>query len=222
MLSGVIFDLDGVIVDSHSAHRRAWKRFLRSVGRNISDSELDFVLDGRKREDILVRFLGSMSPDQIVHYGRRKEDMFRDEAVDMNPVAGLFDFLDELRRAEIPAAVASSGSKSRVLFILELLKIKGRFSAVVTGDDVMRGKPDPAIFVRAAKEINCSPDEGLVIEDAVAGVIAAKAAKMKCLAIASNGRANALRQAGADEVATDFLAIRLNKLSALFEEKRAV
>lgn len=221
MLNGIIFDMDGVIVDSHTAHKKAWRSFLASLSRDVSDADLDFVLDGRKKEDILVHFLGPLSREDEARYGHLKEQLFYDHAADVNVIEGLHEFVTELRSRGIKTAVASCGSKSRVHFILELLKIHDSFSAIVTGDDVPRGKPDPAIFLRAAEMIGCEPGQSLVIEDAVAGVIGAKAAGMKCLAIASNGRARALQEAGADRIVTDFTSVCVDELQKLFEHGAA-
>ena len=96
MLRGIVFDMDGVIIDSHPLHRRAWKTFLQTVGRDITDAELDFILDGRKREEILCYFLGELSPSQIIDYGTRKDEMLRQLAEEMQPLQGIAEFLDSL------------------------------------------------------------------------------------------------------------------------------
>src|SRR5579872_2761127 len=93
-LRGVIFDMDGVIVDSHPAHRKAWRQFLQSLGRDVSDSELDFILDGRKRRDILSHFLGQVSEAELVEYGRRKDEFFQQSAPDVKPIPGVTEFLN--------------------------------------------------------------------------------------------------------------------------------
>ena len=216
MMTGVIFDMDGVLIDSHPIHKRAWKRFLASLGQQPSDEKLDFVLDGRKREDILRHFLGELTPEQTIAYGQRKEEMFREEAMDVVPIAGVLDLLTELRRCNVNVAVASCGSASRVEFMLERLGLQERFAAVLTGDDVALGKPDPTIFRAAADRIGSPYQTSLVVEDAVSGVIAAKSAGMKCLAITSNGRGPALKNAGADLIASDFREIGFEALNALF------
>ena len=211
-----IFDMDGVIVDSHPIHKRAWRRFLTSVGHSFDDADLDFVLDGRKREDILRHFLGDLSAEQIDEYGRMKESLFREEALEMETISGLLELLQNAKKAGISMAVASSGSCSRVHFVLGRLGIQGHFSTVVTGDDVHHGKPNPEIFRKAAQLLAARNEDTLVIEDAVSGVIAAKNAGMKCMAIASNGRAEALRKAGAEIVVPDFKSVTLDRLAALF------
>src|SRR5579863_5617224 len=150
MLRGVIFDFDGVIVDSHPAHMRAWKSFLSSVGKTVSEEQLQFVLDGRKREDILRHFMGNLDPEQMVAYGLRKEKCFRDEVTHVRIADGLEDFLEELRCERLALAIASSGSRSRVHFLLDRFGLKKFFRVVVTGDEVEHGKPHPALFLKAA------------------------------------------------------------------------
>ena len=216
MLEGVIFDLDGVIVDSHPAHKQAWRTFFQSIGKQVSEDDLGFVLEGRKREDILRHFLGDLSEEQVKHYGAAKEALFRDSVQELKTIQGLDGFLDQLTQAEIPIALASSASRHRAEYMLEQLGLRPLFKAVITGDDVVKGKPDPALFVLAAQGIEVHPAKALVCEDAVAGVQAAKAAGMRCLAIASNGRGPVLQKAGADMVVPDFTDIRLEILRPLF------
>ncbi len=212
MIRGVIFDFDGVIVDSHPAHIRAWRKFLDSVGQQVSEEELEFVLDGRKRDEILRHFLGELSEEQRLVYGQRKEQIFRDEAQDVPTIEGLRDFLDELDEANVALGLASSGSRSRIDFLLAGLELKKRFRAVVTGNEVNEGKPDPAIFLKAAGELQIAPPELLAVEDAVSGIKAAKSAGMKCLGIAPWHRVSILLNAGADHVVPSFVSLSFGKL----------
>jgi beta-phosphoglucomutase len=216
MLEGVIFDLDGVIVDSHPAHKKAWRTFFQSIGKQVSEDDLAFVLEGRKREDILRHFLGDLSEEQVKHYGAAKEALFRDSVQELKTIDGLNGFLDQLIHAEIPIALASSASRHRAEYMLEALGLRPLFKAIITGDDVVKGKPDPALFVLAAQGLAVHANNALVCEDAVAGVQAAKSAGMRCLAIASNGRGPVLSNAGADMVIPDFTALRLEELRPLF------
>lgn len=216
MLSGVIFDMDGVLIDSHPAHKVAWRRFLSEVGKDVSDSELAFVLDGRKRQDILHHFLGDLDEQQLSEFGRRKDEYFLALAGTIETVRGLLPFLNELEESRIPKAVATSAMPSRAHSMLTRLALKQRFSAVVTGQDVVHGKPHPAIFQLAGERLGVCPDNLLVIEDAVSGVRAAKAAGMKCLGISSGEHARALLAAGADYVSPDFESLALADLQTLF------
>jgi len=216
MLEGVIFDLDGVIVDSHPAHKQAWRTFFQSIGKQVSEDDLGFVLEGCKREDILRHFLGDLSDEQVKQYGAAKEALFRDSVQELKTIHGLNRFLNQLTQAAIPMALASSASRHRAEYMLEQLQLRPLFKAIITGDDVVKGKPDPALFVLAAQALELNVDKVLVCEDAVAGVKAAKTAGMRCLAIASNGRGPVLKKAGADMVIPDFTAIKLDDLRPMF------
>jgi HAD superfamily hydrolase (TIGR01509 family) len=217
MLGGVIFDFDGVIVDSHAAHIKAWKEFLLSKGKTVSDADLSFVREAAKRQELLRHFLGELTPDQIASYGAEKDRLFQARATEVKLVQGFAEFLVQLDAAALPSAVATSGSRSRVEQTLETLNLFKRFRTVVTGNDVERGKPDPDLFLLAAQALQIEPDRILVCEDAVAGVHAAKSAGMKCVGIASNGRESLLRQAGADLVVKDFAHTSLDDVRRLFD-----
>lgn len=141
--------------------------------------------------------------------------MFRAEARAINMVDGVMEFFDRVQDAGLPMGLASSGSHNRVEFILDSMDLRRRFRVIVTGDDVAEGKPDPAIFVLAARQLQCPHSAVLVVEDAVAGITAAKQVGMKCLGIASNGRGHLLHQAGADAVVPNFVGLTLESLHKL-------
>lgn len=216
MLKGVIFDLDGVVVDSHPAHIRAWNKFLLSVGKSVAETELEFVRDGRKKEDILRHFLGDLDGSEIRAYGQKKDLLFYEEARNVNTVAGIGELLSELNRTGVPTAVASSGSSERVRYTLDLVGVRKYFATVVTGDEVAKGKPDPAIFCRAAEKLGVAPSDSLAFEDSVSGVQAATAAGMKCLGIAWPSRAQSLVEAGAQDVLVDFVGTSVSQIRQLF------
>jgi beta-phosphoglucomutase family hydrolase len=216
MLKGVIFDMDGVLINSHPLHKKVWAQFLASVNKAVTEEELDFVLDGRKREEILRHFLGDLPADQIREYGKRKNAIYQESSSDLLTISGAVEFLDMLEKAGISMAVATSASSVRAHDILARLGILKKFTAVVTGNDVTKGKPDPEIFMQAADRLNLVPQDLLVVEDAVSGVMAAKSAGMKCLGIASDGRREKLEAAGADWVIADYKRISLADVKQLF------
>jgi beta-phosphoglucomutase len=216
MLRAVIFDMDGVIVDSHPAHKKAWQKFLELQNRSVCSQDLNFIMEGRKRDEILRHFLGELSDEQLLILGHQKEQIFREEAVDVKPIEGLGDFLQKLSGAEIRLAVASSGSSRRVNDILNSLGLIRYFQAVVTGDQVNHGKPDPAIFRLACDRIGVQPSEALVFEDSVSGVQAAKSAGMRCIGVATNGIIPILLEAGADNIISDFSGVTFDQLQSLF------
>lgn len=217
MLRGVVFDMDGVVIDSHPAHRAAWKAFLETLGKTVGSSELDVILDGGKREEILRHFLGELSSDQVLEYGKRKDEILRMHTTKLEPMAGVVDFLDQLFNSGIRVALATSGAKHRTLYTLNELRIAHYFETVVTGDDVSAGKPDPAIYRLAAERMQEHPENLMAIEDAVSGVKAARSAGLRCAAIAHNGRADLLRRAGAHPITEDFRSLSLSQLETCFD-----
>jgi beta-phosphoglucomutase len=218
MLKGVIFDMDGVIVDSHPIHIKAWKRFFASVWINPADDELEIVREGRKKEEILQHFLSGLTEDQIRQYAQEKDRLYRDEAADLMMIEGVEQLLSKLHQAGIPAAVASSGSSWRVRHTLDLLHLGDRFSTVVAGDEFKAGKSDSAIFQKTAQQMQVRFEESLVFEDSVSGVRSASAIGMKCLGIADCCRAEALLNAGAKHVYPNFVDTQLSELQNLFAE----
>lgn len=216
MLKGVIFDMDGVLVDSHPAHERAWKTLLLSMGRLVSEEDLGFIRQGQKKQDILKYFLGELPDNEVRELGKKKDLLFQREEASIRTVAGVRELLSELNRAAIPAAVASCGTRARVRRLLDTLQLNNSFDTIFTGDDVVLGKPDPSIFVKASVQLRLNPTELLVFEDSVSGVLAANAARMKSVGIAGPLRAKSLIQAGALHALPHFVGVSVSMLQQLF------
>jgi beta-phosphoglucomutase len=222
MIKGVVFDMDGVLIDSHPVHRRAWRRFLESVGRSTTENELDFILDGRKREEILRYFFEDIAPEQIEEYGSRKDEMLREIGDEMQPVPGVVSFIEELSESGIRVALATSARRRRVEGTLTDLGLAHYFSPIVTGDEVYAGKPDPAIYRLAAERMQESPEHLLAVEDAVAGIKSAIGAGIRCMGVAPEQRAEALRAAGANPIIADFRKLSLAEITIAFDSSQNV
>lgn len=216
MLSGVVFDLDGVIVDSHHLHRRAWRAFLASVGKNVSELDLDFILEGRRRRDILIHFLGELSDSEIHEYGKQKDDFFRQDCVLLEPVVGSVEFIKELAQAGLRLAVATSASRQRARWTLQQFEIADYFEVTVTGDDVVHSKPDPAIYRLAAQRLSLAPERLFAVEDSVCGVRSATLAGLRCLGIGRGADVLPLIGAGADCVFPNLLGLSVKDLKEAF------
>ena len=217
-VDSVIFDMDGVIIDSHPAHRRAWQEFLRTLGKDVSDHELDFILDGRKRHEILRHFLGEVSEAKLREYGRRKDRIFEETSLEVRPVPGAVEFIKDVKRQGIKLAIATSASRSRTGSTLQRLGLADHFSVVVTGDDVREGKPDPAVYRLVCRRIKSDVRRSIAIEDAVSGVRAAREAGLKCVGVGSAPGEDKLRQAGAAHVIENFLGVSLADLQAILAD----
>ena len=216
MLKGIIFDLDGVLVDSHAAHRKAWQKLLTSIGRDFTETELEFVVEGHKREEILRYFLGEMSEADVQRYGALKKSYFREFAHEVTPVPGVLEFVRAAEETGLTLAVGTSAGAKRAEETIAGLGLQSHFSAIVTGDDVVKGKPNPAVFNLAAERLGISSRNLMVCEDAAADVQAAKSDGMNCLAIAATGRTELLKEAGADWIVEDFRSVELQELRKQF------
>jgi HAD superfamily hydrolase (TIGR01509 family) len=203
-LRGVVFDMDGVLVDSHPVHRKAWRLFLNTLGRDVRDSELDFILDGRKRHDILRHFLGERPDHEIEEFGRRKDAIFRQVQLAVVPIPGVVRLVRELHACGTTLAVATCASASRAHSTLASLGLRHYFHAIVTGEDVSKGKPDPAIYLRSCERLQLEASSLLAVEDAVSGVRSAVAAGLNCLALARHETPENLLSAGAAQAIRSF------------------
>jgi HAD superfamily hydrolase (TIGR01509 family) len=204
MLKAVIFDLDGVIADSHPAHEAAWKALLSEQGLDPATVNVAFLYAGHPRREILNHYLGALSDPLIERLGRRKDELYLRSAKRLAPKPGIPRVLSELQTSGIALAVATSAGRIRTEETLAKFAISRRFSAVVTGNDVRAAKPAPDIFLLAASRLGATSEEVVVVEDSVAGVQAARAAGMKCVGYAPPERMPALLQAGADTVIAEF------------------
>jgi beta-phosphoglucomutase len=209
--------MDGVLIDSHPVHRQAWREFLASVGKNVDDDQLQYILEGRRREEILRHFFGNLSDAILAEYGKQKDRFFHEKFKDVRLVPGVRALLDTLRSGDIKLGIATSASSYRTWRTLDLLQLNTTFAAVVTGDDVSVGKPDPAVYQLAARKMQLLPQNILVMEDAPCGVQAAKSAGMSCIGVSCNGVMRALIQAGADKVIPDFLDLSAEAVQQLWQ-----
>lgn len=174
-MQGIIFDLDGTLIDNMMVHHRAWQRKLRELG-------LDYSLDRVKEEihgvnlEILERLFGDRySLEDRQRIASEKEAAYREiYAPEITPLPGLMDFLDELTAAKLPMAIATAGPPENCFFALDALGIRDRFGHVVHSAMVSHGKPHPEAFEQAAAGLGLPLRECLVFEDSVTGAKAAK------------------------------------------------
>jgi beta-phosphoglucomutase len=221
MLRAVIFDLDGVIADSHPIHAITWKALLTEQGLDPERLSLDFILAGRPRNEILRHYLGELPTGTLESLGRRKDELYSMSAACLLPMPGLLDFLGRLESRGIAKAVATSAGKRRTLETLRRIGIADRFAAVVTGEDVRVQKPSPDIFELAVTKLRVLPVETIAIEDSVAGIQAARAAGMKCVGYAGPDRRAELLAAGADEVISEFALHCVESFERMFRTNGA-
>jgi len=186
MLKAVIFDVDGVLVDSYHAHFLSWRHLGNEHGVEVTEEQFASTF-GRTSRDILARWDRSFDERAIARLAERKEELYRDIVrADFPTMYGAERLLDELAAAGVALALGSSGPPENVELSMEKLG-RDRFDAYVTGFDVEHGKPAPDVFLTAARRLGVSPAECVVIEDAVPGLQAAKAAEMAAVGLVSTG-----------------------------------
>ena len=186
-MRAVLFDLDGVLVDSYAAHMRSWRRLAAEEGLPFSERDFARSFGRTSRESIATYWPGRASG--TARLDARKEALFRDDIRDRFPaMEGALELVEALRAAGFALAIASSAPPDNVELTLERLGFRDSFGAVVTGADVHRGKPDPQVFLLAAQRLGAPPACCLVVEDAPVGVAAAHAGGMKAVALLSTGR----------------------------------
>lgn len=194
-IQAVIWDLDGVIIDSADEHRRAWQRLAREEGIVMTDADF-WATFGKRNDDIFATLWGNLPPERVKELSDRKEMYFRELIRESAaPLPGAIDLMRGLHYAGFAQALASSTPVENINLIAEVLGLKRYLSILVSGETVARGKPAPDIFLKAATELHMDPTVCLVIEDAVAGVEAAHAAGMRCIAVAGNRDLPGLRKA---------------------------
>ncbi|MFQ5430162.1 MAG: HAD family hydrolase [Phycisphaerae bacterium] len=210
---GVIFDMDGVLVDSYAAHFESWRRLAEEIGRTMTEARFAATF-GRTSRDIIRELFGIDDPAAARRCDDRKEALYREIiAADFPAMPGATALVRSLHAAGIRLAVGSSGPPENVALACDRLGIEPCLDAIVTGADVTRGKPDPQVFQLAAERLTLPPGSCIVIEDAPAGVEAARRAGMRCVALAGTTPADAL--AAADRVVHRLDEIDAAGLSAL-------
>jgi beta-phosphoglucomutase len=212
-LRAVIWDLDGVIIDSAEAHLKSWHRLAQEEGLPFSDEQF-WATFGWRNDTIIPTLWGSMPPEQVRTLADRKEAYFREFVRDTAaPLPGAIELLSSLHDAGYAQALASSTPIENIQLISQVLGLKRYLSVFISGETVARGKPAPDIFLKAAAELHVEPVQSLVIEDAVAGVEAAHAGGMRCIAVAGNRDLPGLR--AADLMVKDLTEVNVERIRQL-------
>ena len=203
---GVVFDMDGVLVDSGAHHRAAWVALLAELDVAATSPELWRLTIGRPAHEAVSLLLGRELPgDEAMRLASRKRELYRLFARrGAQAVPGAPAFVGSVARTGVACAVATSASRDDARHVLDTLGLAGRFGAVVTAEDVARGKPDPEIYVRAAGAIGVAPGECLAFEDAVVGVQAARGAGMRVIGVTTAHSGDELSAAGAERAIAHF------------------
>ena len=203
--AAVIFDMDGVLVDSGAHHREAWIRLLGELGVSVPPGFWRRTI-GRPSVEAVPLLLGkSLTPAEARRLANRKHAHYETlAAAGMPAVPGVIAFVDTLRARAVPLAVATSARRADTVELLGPLGLLDRFDAIVTAEDVIRGKPDPEVYLCAARRLGAAPADCLVFEDALVGVQAARGAGMRVVGVATTYPPDDLVGAGAESAIATF------------------
>lgn len=218
--AAIIFDMDGVLVDSNPVHLRKWMDFFEAHGIPYDENELPNIVLGPSNEVIIRRHFGEeITPEQLAELGAELEADFRKEiGAHARPFPGVRHFIEECHAQGIAMAVASAGIARNVNFLVSAMGLGEYFREVLPVESISHPKPHPEIYLKTAGKLGVDPTACAVFEDSFVGIEAAKRAGMKCVAIASTFPAEVLRrETHADLIVPSFEAVSLQTLHDLFQ-----
>jgi HAD superfamily hydrolase (TIGR01509 family) len=199
-ISAVMFDMDGVLIDTHHAIVALWEEIARGQGRPLTQEDIRRYVLGRSPEHTVSALFsepGGASQESILEQVRQAEPRLA-----FREIAGTKQLVERLASAKVPLALVTSGSRTRVQRVLASMGLGPSFNACVTWEDIQNGKPAPDCYLLGAKRLGVPPDRCLVVEDAPSGIAAGAAAGAICLGLTQGDGAD-LRERGARYVVPD-------------------
>ena len=218
-LKGLLFDMDGTLVDNLAYHFMAFEAYAKREGFTLLEP-VSLKINGMHSNDIFPLLLGN---EVVAQYGldrlnREKEEVYRDMyRPKIAPIAGVIELLKEAKKAGVKCAIGSSGCRENVEMIIEGLGIAELIDGSISGSDVTHGKPHPEIFTKAHELLGLKAEECIVVEDAVNGILAGIAAGCKCLAVTTTATAEVLTEAGASLCVEDYSTVTIEQLNELLK-----
>lgn len=213
-IEAIIFDMDGVIVDSNPAHKKSLHEFCKKYGKKLSDNYIRQNLFGRTNEEWIPNVFGPLSDQQIKRLADEKEALFRKQ---FNPkkyiIPGFIDFLNLIKQEEIQTVVATSAPPVNTDYILEELSIKHSFDAVLDSSHFTKSKPHPDPYLKAAQAVNASIHQCIIFEDSISGAKSGLAAGAKVVGITTTHTSDELSLCHL--VIDDFTKINISDLERL-------
>lgn len=216
-LKGLIFDMDGTLVDNLAYHFLAFDEYAKREGFTLLEP-VSLKINGMHSNDIFPLLLGD---EVVAKYGldrlnREKEEVYRDMyRSKIAPIAGLLELFRAAKAVGVKCAIGSSGCRENVEMIVEGLGIADLIDGSISGSDVTHGKPHPEIFTKAHELLGLRAEECVVVEDAVNGIVAGLAAGCKCIAVTTTASAEMLSEAGASMCFADYTDVTIEKIDDL-------
>jgi HAD superfamily hydrolase (TIGR01509 family) len=192
----IIFDMDGVIVDSNPYHKIALRQFASMHGQELTEEQLREKIYGRTNKEWLINLLGPLTPELIHRYTEEKEEIYRKLIKnEIQPVAGLISFLEKLEEYGIPKAIGTSAPPSNVTFTLEGTGTSRFFKTILDETSITHGKPHPEIYLKVAAALGLPNGQCIVIEDSISGIHSGKLAGSRVVGITTTHPASEMTEA---------------------------
>lgn len=208
-IRAILFDLDGVIVDSNPAIESFWKSIAGQEAIELTEAAIRTWIHGRKVGDTLAGLFGHLSEER--HQEIREAAQQFDLSITPKAVAGVTGFIRQLQEQLLPVGLVTSSHHSRMLKMITQLDIHDRFTHFVTAHDVSKGKPDPEPYLAMSSKMELDPADCLVFEDAISGIQSAQNAGMHSIGIGKDWARQDLCLHGAKDVISDFAEIRIHQ-----------
>jgi HAD superfamily hydrolase (TIGR01509 family) len=216
---GLIFDMDGVVIDSNPYHKTAWENFLRNKGIPFDDQFFFNVLSGRTGPTSMRIIFGDNLSEAIMsEYLDEVDQGFQNilrQTEEVKPIAGLYEFLDSIPGNGHRLALATSAPTLNIELGLEKLKLEGVFEVIVGKVDVVHGKPDPEVYLTTVERLGIPIEHCVVFEDSMVGIQSARKAGMPVVGIASGHSKEELLEEGVSLVVNDFTELSLEQVTSL-------
>lgn len=210
----VIFDMDGVIVDSNPYHKQSLKTFCNKYGYDLSEEQLIARIYGRTNKEWIPNLFGEISEQELAQYAEEKESLFREiYAPHIKALAGIEGFIQKLQEQNIPRAIGTSAPRANVDFVLTHTQLGPYFDTILDESHVSLGKPNPEIYLKVAQALNQAPENCIVFEDSLSGVKAGLDAGAKVVGVMTTHTAEELENT--HHVIKDFQEISLEELAKL-------
>ncbi len=212
-----LFDMDGVLVDNHRYHADSWQRFAARHGHSITPDQYAQFINGRVAADSMPYVMQRpLQADELTALTEEKEAIYRDlYAPTLTPTPGLLNFLADLQAHNVPMAVGTSAPVNNIAFTLDGTGIHSYFMHVVDASMIQKGKPDPEIYLTAARRLGIPPTHCVVFEDAFSGLEAGLRAGMTVIALATTHTRDELQGTDAHLIVDDFTQLTYDQLLKL-------
>lgn len=209
MLSALLFDLDGTLVNTDPIHFLAWQKMLRDFGMEIDEVFYQAKISGGLNPEILQRILPQLSSSEIQKFADTKEALFREMATSLQPLAGVKEVFAWGRKHQLKLALVTNAPRLNTEFMLQVLGLKDAFDLIVLAEEEVAAKPDPTPYLVALEKLGIAQNQAIAFEDSPSGIRSAIAAGLQTVGIASTHDPEKIMALGSCMAVADFTDLQV-------------